>query len=330
MKPSSSDESSLFRGQSAVDRRLFLRAVAGMSAAAVATPGLAAGLFAGTAPEEVAETAVGELYRSLSDSQKSVLCLPFDHELRHRINANWHVTQPQLGEEFFSAAQRDLVRKIVQGITSEDGYERLKRQMDEDSGGMEYFSIAIFGVPGSGKFEFELTGRHLTLRADGNSVDHAAFGGPIVYGHGEEDARKNMYFYQTEQTDKVFKSLSSEQALNAVLAKAPSEAAVDIQGDQGMFPGINVGSLTTDQQALVKETLGVLLAPYRKTDVEEVMQIVDASGGIQKLHMAFYQDGDLNNDKQWDIWRVEGPSFVWHFRGAPHVHAYVNIGHRKA
>jgi hypothetical protein len=29
----------------------------------------------------------------------------------------------------------------------------------------------------------------------------------------------------------------------------------------------------------------------------------------------------------WDMWRIEGPSFVWHFRGAPHVHAYINIGH---
>ena len=34
---------------------------------------------------------------------------------------------------------------------------------------------------------------------------------------------------------------------------------------------------------------------------------------------------DLGNDHEWDIWRLEGPSFVWHFRGAPHVHAYVNI-----
>jgi hypothetical protein len=42
--------------------------------------------------------------------------------------------------------------------------------------------------------------------------------------------------------------------------------------------------------------------------------------------MAFYQQGDLQNDKVWDIWRVEGPSFVWHFRGAPHVHAYINVG----
>ena len=42
--------------------------------------------------------------------------------------------------------------------------------------------------------------------------------------------------------------------------------------------------------------------------------------------MAFYQDGDLQSDKEWDIWRIEGPGMVWHFRGAPHVHAYINIG----
>ena len=27
-------------------------------------------------------------------------------------------------------------------------------------------------------------------------------------------------------------------------------------------------------------------------------------------------------------WRVEGPAFVWHFRGAPHVHVWVNVAHR--
>ena len=36
--------------------------------------------------------------------------------------------------------------------------------------------------------------------------------------------------------------------------------------------------------------------------------------------------GDLKNDKVWDIWRIEGPTFVSHFRGAPHVHAYINVG----
>jgi hypothetical protein len=28
----------------------------------------------------------------------------------------------------------------------------------------------------------------------------------------------------------------------------------------------------------------------------------------------------------WDNWRLEGPSFVFYFRGSPHVHMWVNIG----
>ncbi|MFN9035268.1 MAG: hypothetical protein ACK5YO_03165, partial [Planctomyces sp.] len=80
----------------------------------------------------------------------------------------------------------------------------------------------------------------------------------------------------------------------------------------------------------VEQALKVLLAPYRTEDVSEVMDIVKSSGGMDQLHMAFYSQGDLSGDKTWDIWRVEGPSFVWHYRGAPHVHAYINIGTKKA
>ena len=314
-----------------LDRRNFIRTVAAATVSSASLPGnLQAALFAGSSPERTAETAVGEFYKSLTEEQRKVICLPFGHQLRSKVNANWHVTKPQLGEDFFSQSQRDVVKQIVKGVTSEDGYARLERQMDDDSGGLDYYSVAVFGEPGNGKFEFALTGRHLTLRADGNSVDHAAFGGPIVYGHGEEDAKQNMFYYQTEQTDLVFKSLDAEQAMKAMVAKAPAETAVQIQGQEGNFPGIRVGELKADQMKLVEQTLAVLLAPYRQEDVTEVMEIVKASGGIEQLHMAFYQQGDLNNDKQWDIWRVEGPAFVWHFRGAPHVHAYINIGMVKS
>ena len=34
---------------------------------------------------------------------------------------------------------------------------------------------------------------------------------------------------------------------------------------------------------------------------------------------------DLGDDRVWDSWRLEGPSFVWFFRGTPHVHVWVNI-----
>ena len=31
------------------------------------------------------------------------------------------------------------------------------------------------------------------------------------------------------------------------------------------------------------------------------------------------------DDGVWDIWQVEGPSMLWLFRGAPHVHTWVHI-----
>jgi len=309
------------------DRRSFLKTAGKATVAGVAMPMLVgqSGLFAAPTAKSAAETAVGRFHASLSADQKKTLCFAFDHELRSKINANWHITKPKIGSDFFNKDQQAIITEILRGVTSEEGYERLTKQMDEDAGGLDEFSVAMFGEPG-GPFEWELTGRHLTLRADGNSVDKAAFGGPIIYGHGEETPKDNIYHYQTKQVNEVFKALDAKQAEQALVAKAPGEAAVAMQGENGKFPGIGVGQLSADQKQLVNKTIQMLLSPYRKEDVDEVMEIVKASGGLDKLHMAFYQQGDLGSDKVWDIWRVEGPSFVWHFRGAPHVHAYINIG----
>ena len=332
MKPNPCDCSA---ASPSVDRRSFVKGMA--AAAAIVLPGrvLQAGLYSGPSRTSAAETAVTELHKTLTDEQKKVLCLPFEHEKRQRISANWHVTEPTLGQQnFYTSMQRELTTRIVKGLCSEEGYARLTRQMDEDAGGLHEFSIAFFGDPTdqAQPFEFVLTGRHLTLRADGNTVDRAAFGGPIIYGHDQVDpvASKNIYFYQTQQTDAVFRSLTAEQAMKAVVAQAPAEAAVQLQGAAGKFSGIRVGELNTEQKQQVEQTLKVLLAPYRSEDVSEVMETLKTSGGLDQLHMAFYSQGDLGNDRTWDIWRVEGPSFVWHYRGAPHVHAYINIGTKKA
>ena len=317
-----------FDCESTHSRRDFLRTAGGAALAGAAGPLLMprAGLFAAPSPESAAETAVGRFYRSLSDEQRKAICLPFDHAQRHKISANWHITEPVIGDDFYSDDQRAMITEIVKGITSEDGYKRLVRQMEEDDGGINFYSVAVFGEPGQGPFQWELTGRHLTMRADGNSVDQAAFGGPIVYGHGEEDPKDNLFHYQTKATNELFRALDEAQAKQALIREAPRESAVPIQGESGSFPGIAVSELSGDQQELVAGTLKTLLAPYREEDVDEVMQILKDSGGVQSLNMAFYRQGDLNDDKVWDIWRIEGPSFVWHFRGAPHVHAYINIG----
>ena len=76
---------------------------------------------------------------------------------------------------------------------------------------------------------------------------------------------------------------------------------------------------------LVEETMQVILAPYRSEDVAEALALLKQGGGFESLHLAFYESDDLGEDQEWEIWRLEGPTFVWHFRGSPHVHTYVNI-----
>jgi hypothetical protein len=198
--------------------------------------------------------------------------------------------------------------------------------MEYDNGGVNFYQMAIFGEPGKGKFEWEMTGRHLTIRADGNTAEGVAFGGPIVYGHGEEDPKQNLFYYQTQQANKVFAALDGKQRGKALLEKAPAESAVQLQGAGKTYPGISVAELSDDQRALVRDVVRTILAPYREADVEEAMALLKEGGGMKSLSMAFYKDQDLNNDQEWDVWRVEGPNFVSHFRGAPHVHAYLNVG----
>ena len=41
--------------------------------------------------------------------------------------------------------------------------------------------------------------------------------------------------------------------------------------------------------------------------------------------LTFYKDGDIGDDGEWDNWRLEGPAFVWYFRGTPHVHIWINV-----
>ncbi len=311
-----------------VTRRRFLKQVGAGALALGVAPVVSGSREALAAPTatSAAETAVKRLYESLSEQQSSVVCLPFNHKLRKRINANWRITDARISSEFLTSDQLATVDDILKGITSEEGYDKLQKQMKADAGGLPGYSFAIFGQPGTDKFQFELTGRHLTLRADGNSVPGAAFGGPIVYGHGVEKPSRNLFYDQTKQVNKVFQALDPAQSKQALVESSPDEDAVALQGRKGKFPGLAVSDMSDDQQELVEQTLKSLLSVYRKEDVDEALAVLIKGGGLETLHMAYYQDSDLEGDKIWDVWRIEGPSFVWHFRGDPHVHAYINIG----
>ena len=80
-----------------------------------------------------------------------------------------------------------------------------------------------------------------------------------------------------------------------------------------------------DQRDGLQTVLMSLIEPYRKLDQDEVMACLKKQGGLERCSLAFYSDGDIGDDGEWDNWRLEGPSFVWYFRGEPHVHIWINV-----
>lgn len=252
--------------------------------------------------------------------------------LRTYIAANWRITQPALASDFFTADQQQLVRKIFEGIIEPEWHERFDKQLRDDDGGFGTNQrIALFGRPSEGPFQFVLTGRHMTIRCDGNSADHVAFAGPIFYGHAasgfveKPDHPGNIFWHQALAANEVFTMLDGKQQAEALLATAPAESAVGFQGKAGRLPGIPVAELSTDQRGKVQEVLRKLIEPYRQSDRDEVVACLNKQGGLDTCHLAFYKQPELGNDGVWDTWRLEGPALVWHFRGAPHVHTWVNV-----
>jgi len=75
----------------------------------------------------------------------------------------------------------------------------------------------------------------------------------------------------------------------------------------------------------MQKVLQLLIEPYRQADQDEVVKALKAQGGLDKCFLVFYEEDDLGKDGVWDNWRLEGPAFVWHWRGAPHVHVWVNV-----
>jgi len=305
------------------------------AAAAIRSPLVSA---ADVAAADSAETLAGRLHASLSPDQRSKVCVPWDYVhpkfglLRTRVGNNWNATAPAVKGDFFSKDQQQLVREIFERLIDPDWHARFDKQLEDDTGGFGHDqSVALIGEPGSGKFQFLLTGRHMTLRCDGDSAEHVAFGGPIFYGHDtgggteDKDHTGNVFWPQAVAANGVYSMLDGRQRKLAMVAKTPPENAIAFRGDGHSPSGIPVSELSADQRAELERVLGVLLEPYRTVDRDEVRGCLTAQGGLDRCRLAFYQDDDLGHDGVWDNWRLEGPAFVWHFRGSPHVHVWVNI-----
>jgi hypothetical protein len=329
-------------------RREFLKTTAGSLAAITAASSGLLGIggavrsasAAQSAQGATSETLVQQLYGSLSEGQRKLVCFPFDHPLRSKVDNNWHIIKQPIGQ-LFNGDQRALIREIFLDMHSEEYAQKVVGQVEHDNaeekaGGFDGCAVALFGepgAPGTNKFEFVFTGRHVTRRCDGNSVEGEAFGGPIFYGHAAQgfnekaDHPGNIYWYQAKRANELFQALDGKQrkiALRDDPRKEQGTKTVALQGSKAKLTGLPLSELTADQKQLAREVMADVLAPFRKTDATKAMKLVEA-GGLDNLHMTFYSVMDIGNDGVWDLWQIEGPSMVWYFRGAPHVHTWVHI-----
>ena len=310
-----------------VDRRQFLKTAAlGTASAAVAAA-------LPRKSSESSETLVTTLYTSLSPEQKSKIVFPFDHPLRSKVDNNWHIVPQKIGT-FLTADQQAMTEEIFRGLHNPDFVDKVMAHMKEDDHGFPNYSVALFGEPGTGAFEFVLTGRHCTARCDGDSVHGAAFGGLIFYGHQagptfeeKPDHPSNVYWYQAKRANEVFQALNGKQREQALLGDPRAEKATETVTfkAKGELAGLPVGDMTHDQKHLVEKVLADLLMPFRKKDTDEAMRYIKSSGGVDALYMSFYKNLDIGSDGVWDVWQLESPNMVWYFRGSPHVHTWVNI-----
>ena len=177
-----------------------------------------------------------------------------------------------------------------------------------------------------------MTGRHMTVRVDGNSIDHMAFGGPIFHGHAASGFNEkaghpgNIFWPQALEANKVFEMLDGKQRRRPLVAQTAGRAGGRLPRQGRQVPRHCRHRAVGRPEGAGAEDVQKLLEPYRKEDQDEVLDCLKKQGGLDKCSLAFYTDGDLGDDGVWDNWRLEGPSFVWYFRGSPHVHMWVNVG----
>jgi hypothetical protein len=307
-----------------------------------------------------ATSAVKALYDSLTDPQKKVMCFDWDKKgygdlpLRLHVTNNWAVSSMKIGA--LTKDQQNLVKEIFNSVLNPGWPEKLAQQAKDDTGQpwTEDRKIAIFGKPGSGKCQCVISGFHLTFRAGETQDAHLPFGGAICHGHQPSGFNEkvghpgNIFWYQAQKALRVYHILDGKQQQQALVVKGmpyyefagkidrsvilPSskleralEPDVRFRGPKAELPGLPIEGLSRDQKEALSQVVFSLLEPYRPAYQKRVLSCLEKQGGLDRCHLIYYKEHTLGKEGEWDNWRLEGPAFVWYFRGYPHVHIWIHV-----
>lgn len=312
-------------------RREFLKSATILGAATASASCL-------STPDSGVLRAVPELLKllvgSFDDTLKRDVVVDYDHPLRQYHNRGVSLGGARLGLGSFSWEQLKLVNELFYAGLSEAGRSILPRQFFLKWRGIRTLRLLIAGDPSSPHCQAILSGPHLNMRIGGKSREGIPFGGPMVYGdqrgNNSQGLPGNIYRYQFETAHRLLKSLTPEQRSAAILATAPVQTQIGLQGDSGDFEGVSIAGLSDASKEIAKALVDDILDVYRTVDANDARDCLASNGGIDALRLAYYREGEVGGSGQYQMFRLEGPAAVFYFRGYPHVHAFINVGNDPA
>ncbi len=218
-----------------------------------------------------------QLYKSMSDEQKGKVCLPRDHKSRQYISNWWYVHPEHRIPTTFNKDQQELIQAIFDSTHNPVHREAVNKQVlgDQYGAAKNAPSIGFFGTPEDKDFEFIFTGHHVTRRTNAHSDQGHGFGGaPLFYGHfpkaftETKDHPGNAYWYQGKVFNGFVQALDGKQqdkGLAKVRPRAENPNTV-IAMRKKDFVGLSCAELSKDQQELLLQTMGKMMAMFRKGD----------------------------------------------------------------
>ena len=325
-----------------IDRRSFLLGL-GAGAGWLAARGLGArGLAAAAEPTSFADT-LRALGASLTPFQREQIVFPAEHPSRQITNTFAILKGPHLGT-LLSPSQQVLARRLFDGTLSARGREAFAGTIAVE-GRFSGCDLAIYGEPTTGDAQITISGGHLLVRG-GAASDGSALGGGVAYGHqignGEWRVPGNSFAYQGDALNRLMQTLTPAERAAAILPAPPHELVLQVQRAGAAFPGVAIAALGEASQEAARRLLEAVFSCYPEPKRREAFACIDANGGIGALHVSVYASHGFYADMKawdalepaeraargepyWQIWRVEGPGTVVHFKGYPHVHAYIEV-----
>ena len=291
-------------GRGEWSRRDFTRAVVGASS--VAALGWGEGAISA---ESRADSLLGRFCRTLNADQRRAIQFPSIDPRRTSVQNHWAIVPAPIAS--FRADQQELALGLVRQVCTPEGFAALSQARVDDAGGWKHDHLAVFGAPDEpGRFEWVLSGRHLTLRG---SSDGTITGGPLFLGHAAPP-EANIWTRQAEGVRALFRSLDP-------LKQARASVSVGRGGISQS--GLDLNDLEPEQRANVRRLLASLVEPFRAFEVPSVQACLrdEGDGFAGMCWQAFRSEADRSGEPP-RVWRLIGPGFTWSFHGEPHIHSW--------